>query len=58
MMYKKEGTEISQNMNSACGVEKLKKGFFAQISSICSRSDVEKWITQKEGAGNSSTLLL
>lgn len=55
---KRKAQRSLQNMNSACGVEKLKKGFFAQIPSICSRSDVEKWITQKEGPGNSSTLLI
>jgi len=35
----------------------LNKCFFAQILSICSKSAAEKWITQKEGAGDSSTVV-
>lgn len=42
-------------MSLAWGLKILNKCFFAQISSMHSKSAVEKWVVQKEEAGHSST---
>lgn len=44
-------------MSLAWELKILNKCFFAQISSLCSKSAVQKWIAQKEGASDSSTLV-